>query len=85
MNSIDFKQAKEISYRIVPLCEMLPTKKVCRVIETSYCVLLFLLPQIIVQACKGQSTKAFKSKLSIAFEEWMNHYSGWRLFQTLNW
>jgi four helix bundle protein len=70
MNSAELQtRLKKFAYRIVPLCEMLPVKKVCRVIEDQLLRSAFSAAANYRAACKGQSTKAFKSKLSIAFEE----------------
>jgi four helix bundle protein len=63
------KRIKEFAYRIVPLCENLPTKKICRIIEDQLLRSAFSAAANYRAACKAQSTKAFKSKLSIAFEE----------------
>jgi len=60
---------KQFAYRIVPLCEALPNKKVSKVIEDQLLRSAFSAAANYRSACKAQSQKAFKSKLSIAFEE----------------
>ena len=63
------KRLKEFAYRVVPLCESLPVKKVRKVIEDQLLRSAFSAAANYRAACKAQSAKAFKSKLSIAFEE----------------
>ncbi|MBM3417117.1 MAG: four helix bundle protein [Bacteroidetes bacterium] len=63
------KRLKEFAYRIVPLCEALPPKKVSKVIEDQLMRSAFSAAANYRAACKAQSKKAFSSKLSIAFEE----------------
>ena len=63
------KRLKEFAYRIVPLCESLPAKKISRVIEGQLMRSAFSAAANYRAACKAQSAKAFASKLSIAFEE----------------
>lgn len=60
---------KSFAYRTVPLCESLPVKKVSKVIEDQLLRSAFSAAANYRAACKAQSEKAFKSKLSIAFEE----------------
>ncbi len=60
---------KSFAYRTVPLCESLPVKKVSKVIEDRLLPSAFSAAANYRVACKAQSEKAFKSKLSIAFEE----------------
>jgi four helix bundle protein len=60
---------KSFAYRVVALCESLPSKKVSRVIEDQFLRSAFSAAANYRSACKAQSEKAFKSKLSIAFEE----------------
>ena len=60
---------KDFAYRIVPLCESLPAKKVSKIIEDQLLRSAFSAAANYRAACKGQSPKAFKAKLSIAFEE----------------
>ncbi len=70
MNSEDLqKRLKTLAYRIVPLCEYLPAKKISKIIEDQLLRSAFSAAANYRAACKGQSEKAFKSKLSIAFEE----------------
>ncbi|MBI5856789.1 MAG: four helix bundle protein [Sphingobacteriales bacterium] len=60
---------KQFAYRIIPLCESLPSKKVSRVIEDQLTRSVFSAAANYRAACNAQSPKAFTSKLSIAFEE----------------
>ena len=60
---------KQFAYRIVPLCEALPSKKVSKVIEDQLLRSAFSAAANYRSTCKAQSQKAFKAKLSIAFEE----------------
>jgi four helix bundle protein len=70
MNAAELqKRLKEFAYRIVPLCESLPAKKISRVIEDQLMRSAFSAAANYRAACKAQSAKAFASKLSIAFEE----------------
>ncbi|MBK9568677.1 MAG: four helix bundle protein [Chitinophagaceae bacterium] len=70
MNAVELqKRLKEFAYRIVPLCESLPAKKISRVIEGQLMRSAFSAAANYRAACKAQSAKAFASKLSIAFEE----------------
>src|SRR5215510_13156550 len=62
------KRLKNFAYRIVPLCESLPSKKIARIIEDQLLRSAFSAAANYRAACKAQSSKAFKSKLSIAFE-----------------
>lgn len=63
------KRLKAFAYRVVPLCETLPVKKVSKIIEDQLLRSAFSAAANYRAACKAQSVKAFKSKLSIAFEE----------------
>jgi len=70
MNSAELqKRIKEFAYRVVPLCESLPVKKISKVIEGQLMRSAFSAAANYRAACKAQSPKAFSSKLSIAFEE----------------
>ena len=70
MNANELQQRlKSFAYRIVPLCESLPAKKISRIIEDQLLRSAFSAAANYRAACKAQSTKAFTSKLSIAFEE----------------
>ena len=70
MNSQDLQlRLKQFAYRLVPLCESLPLKKISKIIEDQILRSAFSAAANYRAACKGQSDKAFKSKLSIAFEE----------------
>lgn len=60
---------KSFAYRIVPLCESLPHKKISKVIEDQLLRSAFSAAANYRAACNGQSGKAFKAKISIAFEE----------------
>jgi four helix bundle protein len=59
----------QFAYRTVPLCETLPAKKTSRIIEDQLLRSAFSAAANYRAACKAQSTRAFTSKLSIAFEE----------------
>ena len=70
MNSVELQERlKKFAYRIVPLCESLPAKKICRVFEDQLLRSAFSAAANYRAACKAQSAKAFTAKLSIAFEE----------------
>lgn len=70
MNAAELqKRLNEFAYRIVPLCESLPAKKISKIIEDQLLRSAFSAAANYRAACKAQSSKAFKSKLSIAFEE----------------
>jgi four helix bundle protein len=60
---------KSFAYRTVPLCQSLPPQKISKVIEDQLLRSAFSAAANYRAACKAQSEKAFKSKLSIAFEE----------------
>src|SRR5437762_12435122 len=70
MDSLELQnRLKLFAYRAVPLCESLPQNKICRIIEDQLLRSAFSAAANYRAACKAQSQKAFKSKLSIAFEE----------------
>jgi len=73
MNAADLqKRLKDFAYRVVPLCEFLPVKKISKVIEGQLLRSAFsaFSPAANYRAaCKAQSPKSFTAKLSIAFEE----------------
>ena len=70
MNSIELQiRLNKYAYRIVTVCEALPTKSISKIIENQLLKSAFSAAANYRAACKGQSKKAFKSKLSIAFEE----------------
>ena len=70
MNAAELQQRlKSFAYRIVPLCESLPSKKMSKIIEDQLLRSSFSAAANYRAACKAQSGKAFTSKLSIAFEE----------------
>ena len=60
---------KHFAYRTVPLCESLPAKKICKIIEDQLLRSAFSAAANYRSACKAQSAKSFTAKLSIAFEE----------------
>jgi four helix bundle protein len=60
---------KNLAYRIVSMTEFLPKKKISGIIEMQLLRSTFSAAANYRAACKGISTKAFISKLSIAFEE----------------
>ena len=60
---------KTFAYRLVPVCALFPNNKVSRIIEDQLLRSAFSAAANYRAACKAQSAKAFKSKLSIAFEE----------------
>ena len=63
------KRLQSFAYRIVSLGEALPTKKVSGIIEDQLLRSAFFAAANYRSGCKAQSGKAFKSKLSISFEE----------------
>ena len=70
MNSVELQlHLKKFAFRIVPLCESLPAKKISRVIENQLLRSSFSAAANYRAACKAQSAKAFTSKLRISFEE----------------
>jgi len=70
MNASELQnRIKEFAYRVVPLCESLPSKKMRRIIEDQLLRSVFSAAANYRAACKAQSTRAFTAKLSIAFEE----------------
>jgi len=60
---------KHFAHRIEPLCESLPSKKICKIIEDQLLQSPFSAAVNYRSACKAQSAKSFTAKLSIAFEE----------------
>lgn len=79
---------KGFAYRVVPLCESLPARKISKVIEGQLMRSAFSAAANYRAACKAQSPKAFISKLSIAFEEmdeslfWLETIIDLNLFKT---
>lgn len=70
MNANELQERlKKFAYRIVPLCEALPSNKISKVIENQLLRSAFSSAANYRAACKAQSEKAFIAKLSIAFEE----------------
>jgi four helix bundle protein len=67
---------KNLAYRIVAMYEHLPKKKIAGIIEAQLLRSAFSAAANYRAACKGISTKAFISKLSIAFEEADKLYFG---------
>lgn len=70
MNSVELQlRIKSFALRLVPLCEVLPSKKISKIIEDQLLRSGFSAAANYRSACKAQSKKAFNSKLSIALEE----------------
>jgi four helix bundle protein len=70
MDSVELQDwLRKFAYRIIPLCESLPARKICRIIEDQQIRSALSVAANYRSACKAQSVKAFKSKLSIAFEK----------------
>ena len=70
MNSAELQlRLKKFAYRLIPLCEVFPSKKISKIIEDQLLRSAFSAAANYRAACKAQSDKAFRSKLSIAFEE----------------
>lgn len=70
MNATDLQnRRKSFAYRIVVLRESLPSGKTSKIIEDHLLRSAFSAAANYRAACKAQSDKAFKAKLSIAFEE----------------
>jgi four helix bundle protein len=63
------KRLKDFAYRVIPLCESLPSKKICRIIEDQLLRSAFSAAAKSGAACKVQSVRSFTAKLSISFEE----------------
>ena len=63
------KRLKTFAHRTISLCEALPRQKISKVIEDQLLRSAFSAAANYRAACKGQSDKAFKAKISIAFEE----------------
>ena len=60
---------RSFAYRVVALCEALPTGKASVNIEEQLLRSAFSAAANYRAACKAQSRRAFKSKLSISFKE----------------
>lgn len=70
MNATELEsRLKSFAYRVVSLCEALPSKKISRIIEDQLLRSSFSAAANYRAACKAISKKSFVSKLSIAFEE----------------
>ena len=54
---------------MIPLCEALPPKSISRIIQSQLLRSAFSAAANYRAACKAQSGKAFKAKVSISFEE----------------
>lgn len=63
------KRLKSFAYSTVPLCDFLPKNKIFKIIEDQLLRSAFSAAANYRAACKGQSDKAFKAKINIAFEE----------------
>jgi four helix bundle protein len=60
---------KDFALRLIPLCEALPKKKLCTIIEHQLLRSGFSAAANYRSACNAQTKKSFLSKLSIALEE----------------
>ncbi len=70
MNSQELQaRLKNFALRLIPLCEVLPKKKISLIIEDQLLRAGFSAAANYRAACNGQSKKAFNAKLSIALEE----------------
>lgn len=70
MTSAELQQRlKALAYRMVPLCDSLPKKNISLIIKDQLLRSAFSAAANYRSACKGQSLRSFKAKLSIAFEE----------------
>ena len=70
MNYIELQlRIKKFSLRLVSLCEVLPSKKVSKIIEDQLLRSGFSAAANYRSACNAQLKKAFNAKLSIALEE----------------
>lgn len=58
---------KNLAYRIVTLCEALPGKRIAKIIENQILRAAFTAPANYRASCKAISSKAFVSKLGVAF------------------
>lgn len=63
------QRLRSFAYRTVTVCESLPSKKISKIIEDQLLRSAFSAAANYRAACKAQSAKAFKAKISIAFEE----------------
>jgi four helix bundle protein len=70
MNSAELQlHIKSFALRLVPLCEVLPDKKVSKIIEDKLMRSAFSAAANYRAACNAQSKKAFSAELSIAPED----------------
>ncbi len=60
---------KIFCFSLVPLCALFPANKISKIIEDQLLRSAFSAAANYRAACKAQSERAFKSKLSISFEE----------------
>jgi four helix bundle protein len=60
---------KSFAFQLVPLCALFPANKISKIIEDQLLRSAFSAAANYRAACKAQSERAFKSKLSISFEE----------------
>ncbi len=60
---------KSFAFQLVPLCTLFPANKISKIIEDQLLRSAFSAAANYRAACKAQSERAFKSKLSISFEE----------------
>ena len=70
MDKIELQERlKCFALRLVPLCQALPGKKLCSIIEVQLLKSGFSAAANYRSACNAQTKKAFLAKLSIALEE----------------
>ncbi|MFZ1529355.1 MAG: four helix bundle protein [Ferruginibacter sp.] len=70
MNSKQLEgRLRQLAYRIVVMCESLPSTKISGIIEKQILRSAFSAAANYRAACKGMTRKSFIAKLSIAFEE----------------
>jgi four helix bundle protein len=70
MNSAELQlRIKSFALRLVPLCEVLPEKKVSKIIGDQLIRSTFSAAANYRAACNAQSKRAFSAKLSIALEQ----------------
>jgi four helix bundle protein len=70
MNANDLRiRLKKFALRLVPLCEVLPKKKISQIIEDQLLRFGFSAAANCRAACNAPSKKSFNAKLSIALEE----------------
>jgi len=70
MTSHDLQdRLKSFAFQLVPLCALFPANKISKIIEDQLLRSAFSAAANYRAACKAQSERAFKSKLSISFEE----------------